>query len=152
MTMTSPTTKASCILIVALLAAGAYGAGCNDSRDMRDAGGGTGGGGGSGGTGGGPAGACAGTLNGSCKLNSTLGDCREYYGLPDSAAVALTESMCVEDGTGTWTVGAPCNRTGAIGGCRQMQDPDCVVSWAFRGTADDLMIDCADRMGTWVNP
>ena len=150
-TMTSPTTKAHRILIVALLAACATGAACNSDSGARDAGGGSGGGG-SGGTGGGASGACAGTLNGSCKLNATLAECYEYSALPDSAAVAAIESMCVEDGRGTWTDGAPCNRAGALGGCRQMQDPACLVEWRFMGAAADLMADCADRMDTWVNP
>jgi hypothetical protein len=151
MTTASPTAKAQSILIAALLAACAYGAACNGSNGARDAGGGSGGGG-SGGTGGSPTGACAGTLNGSCKLNAALAECYEYYALPNSGAVATIESMCVEDGRGTWTDGAPCNRTAAIGGCRQMQDPACLVEWRFQGDATDLMSDCVADGDTWISP
>jgi hypothetical protein len=152
MMMTSPTTTAHRILLVAMLAAGAYGAACNSSGRSSDAGGGTSGGG-SGGTGGNPNSACAGTLNGSCRFNSTLGDCRDYYGLPDTGAVAAIEAMCEEDATGTWTAGAACSRTGVLGGCAQTQGGPCLVWWTYTGsTVDELMSACADDMGTWVNP
>jgi hypothetical protein len=110
--------------------------------------GGTGGSGGSGGAGN-PS-ACAGTLNGSCRRNNGI-DCADYTDL--SAAMLDTIVLACGNGNiGTWTAGSACDRSGSVGGCREMLGTACQVYWTYTGTAGDAMNECAGDMGSWIAP
>ena len=122
--------------------AGAGGAGGSGSA------GGTGGSGGAGGAG--PPSACAGTLNGSCRRNNGI-DCAEYTDLSASMLNTI-ELACGNDNIGTWTANSACDRSAAVGGCREMLGTACQVYWTYTGTAADAMSECAGDMGSWVNP
>jgi hypothetical protein len=110
--------------------------------------GGAGGGGGSGGAGN-PS-ACAGTLNGSCRRNNGI-DCAEYTDLTASMLDTI-ELACGNNNIGTWTAGSACDRSVAVGGCREMLGTACQVYWTYMGTAADAMSECAGDMGSWVTP
>ena len=135
------------VALVALLLV----AGCNSgTRDPAGAGG-TGGSGGAGGAAGSESpNACPGILNGSCRQTNGS-SCYEYGGLA-AAEVGPVASGCGGDSFGMWTAGSACNRSGALGGCREVEGTKCVVLWKYEGTAADAMSDCADRDGTWITP
>jgi hypothetical protein len=135
-------------------------AGCSSGTVDPAGAGGTGGSGGSGSAGGiggsggsGGAGnpsACAGTVNGSCRRNNGI-DCADYTDLSASMMQTI-ELACGNDNIGTWTAGSACDRSGALGGCREMLGTACQVYWTYTGSAADAMSECAGDMGTWVNP
>ena len=151
-------------LIALLLVVGANaGAGCSSGTVNPAGAGGTGSSGGSGGSGsaggtGGPGGAggagnpsaCAGTVNGSCRRNNGV-DCADYTDL-SASMLGTIELACGNDNIGTWTAGSACDRSGALGGCREMLGTACQVYWTYTGTAADAMSECAGDMGSWVNP
>ena len=94
--------------------------------------------------------ACAGTVNGSCRRNNGI-DCADYTDLSASMQDTI-ELACGNNNIGTWTAGSACDRSGAVGGCREMLGTACQVYWTYTGTAADAMSECAGDMGSWVNP
>jgi len=146
------------MLIALLLVVGAQAiAGCSSGTSPPDGGAGTAGSGGAGGPGGaggaggsGTASACAGTLNGSCRRNNGI-DCAEYTDLSASMLDTI-QLACGNGNIGTWTAGSACDRSAAVGGCREMLGTACQVYWTYTGAAADAMSECAGDMGSWVNP
>ncbi len=76
--------------------------------------------------------------------------CLDYQGYPASE-IASQEMMCMTRGE-TWST-APCNRSGAIGGCRYVVGGFTNTYWYYSGDVASLMTSCTSTSdATWVTP